>query len=150
MPRLAVALGFAGLIPFYACAIALWVAAGGPVANMAWLALLAYAAVIASFMGAVHWGLALHGLDTGGLTPPVLRQLGFSVVPAIVAWLALLSPAPWVLIVLMALFPVIYLQDRRAAARGLAPDWYLDLRLPLTVLVEIPLIATLVRYLTLQ
>ena len=150
VPRLAVSLGFAGLIPFYVCAIALWVTASGPIANTAWLALLAYAAVIASFMGAVHWGLALHGLDTGGLTPPVLRQPGFSVVPALVAWLALLSPAPWVLVVLIILFPLIYLQDKRAAARGLAPDWYLDLRRPLTVLVEIPLIAALVRYFTLQ
>ena len=150
MPRLAVGLGFAGLIPFYACAIVLWVTSSGPVVNEAWLALLTYAAVIASFMGAVHWGLALHGLDTGGVTPPVLRQLGFSVVPAVIAWLALLIPPPWVLVVLMALFPLIYLQDRRAAARGLAPDWYLDLRLPLTVLVEIALIAALLRYFTLQ
>jgi hypothetical protein len=52
-------LGFGGLIPFIVLALASWF---GPVVHQAKIlrALLAYAATIASFVGALHWGAAMH------------------------------------------------------------------------------------------
>lgn len=54
VPRPALALGVAGLIPFAACTAALWMA------DPAWQTeagrmLLGYAAVILTFLGGVHW-----------------------------------------------------------------------------------------------
>ena len=54
--RLATALGIAGLIPFAAGAALALLSDDAAAARAA---LLAYGAVILSFLGAVHWGLAL-------------------------------------------------------------------------------------------
>ena len=55
-PRLAILLGYAGLIPFISGAIGIWIT---PTASRADVltALLHCAAVILAFMGAIHWGL---------------------------------------------------------------------------------------------
>ncbi|MEZ5476701.1 MAG: DUF3429 domain-containing protein [Thiolinea sp.] len=54
-----------------------------------WLA--GYAAVILSFLGAVHWGVVLGQQDWLKETE-IRRMLNYSVVPALLAWLALLLP----------------------------------------------------------
>ena len=84
-PRPAPLLGYLGLLPFVAGALALWLAPPD-LAAKASRALLYYGAVILSFMGAVHWGLAMHG-DYPGRD----RQLAMSVLPALVAWGALVE-----------------------------------------------------------
>ncbi|PWS36334.1 DUF3429 domain-containing protein [Falsiroseomonas bella] len=86
-------LGLAGLIPFLGLAAA--ALAGWPPAAEA---LAAYGATILAFLGAVHWGLALRA-------PPAEQgaaamRLGLGVVPALVAWVALLLPVPSGLILL--------------------------------------------------
>ena len=52
-------MGYAGLLPFVVLATATWVAEAGPRAFAA-LALAGYGAVIASFLGAIHWGLVMR------------------------------------------------------------------------------------------
>ena len=52
-------LGYAGLLPFVLLAVATWVAEPGHRA-FAGLALAGYGAVIASFLGAIHWGLVMR------------------------------------------------------------------------------------------
>ena len=78
-------LGYAGLIPFVVFSIGAWVPL--PYVDNAVPILVAYAAVILSFMGAVHWGVALS-------SPSRDRSKYYiaSVVPALTAWLALLMP----------------------------------------------------------
>ena len=58
-PRPAYWLGYLGLLPFVTGAGAVWF---GPTALAAWAeeAMLLYAAIVLSFVGAVHWGLAMH------------------------------------------------------------------------------------------
>lgn len=58
VPRAAACLGAAGLIPFAVGSVALWTT---PIehAALAVQLLIGYAAIILSFMGAVHWGLAM-------------------------------------------------------------------------------------------
>lgn len=48
-------------------------------------ALLAYGATILSFLGAIHWGMALRDP-----TDPPVAMLVWSVMPSLVAWAALL------------------------------------------------------------
>jgi hypothetical protein len=129
-------LGYAGLLPFVASAVALW-AAPPRLHGFVLYSLLTYGAVILSFMGAIHWGLAIR---EGGVSSPL--QLGLSVVPPLVGWVALALSPMMSFTVLIVAFAVLYVADARAARLGLAPSWYPRLRLPLTVIVVVSLIAS--------
>ncbi len=135
VPKTALWLGPLGLIPFLAGALALWLM---PAAHLpaAGLALIGYGAVILSFLGGVHWGLAASE------GRPL--QIGLSVVPSLIGWLALLvanlhaaGPALWLL---AAAFAILLAGDLLAAGRGLTPAWYPRLRVPLTLIVVASLI----------
>ncbi len=118
-------LGFAGLLPFLGAAVAALVTEGGPNA-FAVRALLAYGAVILSFLGGVRWGFAI----TTGEPERLPARLAFSVVPSLAGWVALLLPAVFGLLLLALCFALMLLADLRP---GLAPAWYIRLRLPLSV-----------------
>jgi hypothetical protein len=86
--RTAWLLGLAGLIPFAAASATR--AAGPPeLAGPALLALLAYAAVILSFLGGVRWGAELSA------ERPSPAVIALSVLPSLAAWTLLVAPAPW-------------------------------------------------------
>lgn len=139
LPRLAILLGYAGLIPFISGAIGIWIT------PPAWrtdvlTALLHYAAVILAFMGAIHWGLAMARERQDDAAH---RQLGLSVLPALLGWLAISSglPALLALALLISGFIGLYLADVHAVKLELAPRWYTALRKPLTAVVLISLLA---------
>ena len=118
-------LGYGGLLPFVARA------AGGLWApSTPWwsAALLAYGAVILSFVGALHWGfaMALSGLSTAERT----RCFVWSVVPSLMAWPATLLPPAGGAALLVTGFVAHLVQDHRLAARTSLPAWYLPLRVP--------------------
>ena len=125
-PPLASLMGFGGLIPFFVCAGA----AHSGVAPWNVLAVMAcgvYGSVILSFVGAVHWGLAMRG----DRDP---HWFIWSVMPAIYAWLPTLVLDPG--LTLIALVPGFFLSwwvDYRAWRNGLLPDWYMQLRHILTL-----------------
>ena len=99
LPRTVAWLGYGGLLPFIGLALATVRANFLGEDPQGWnAALLAYGAVILSFVGALHWGFAmtLRGLTDGQRTAAFVR----SVVPALVAWVALLV-APSVAVVLL-------------------------------------------------
>ena len=129
LSRLATVLGYLGLVPFAIGAALAWRDAPlSPWADVHW-PLLAYAAVILSFMGAIHWGLAMHA---GEASTARRNQLVLSVVPALVGWLALGLP-PLIAYPLLGLgFLLLLFGEVRAVAFGLAPAWYPQLRGPLT------------------
>jgi len=81
LPPLARALGLAGLIPFVAGALLVFVTEGWN-RNLSLLLLASYGAVILSFLGAVHWGFALAAPDPAAAWP---RLVG-GVLPALWAW----------------------------------------------------------------
>lgn len=138
IPAPALVLGGTGLIPFVAATLLLLL---GPVAweGTAVAALQGYAAVILSFVGAVHWGLAL------GVTDQEHRQRlwYWSVVPALLAWVALLLPALPAVGLLLCGFGAQYAADRSACRLGLLPVWYQRLRRGLTATVMLCLLASL-------
>ena len=130
-PRLAVGLGVAGLVPFVTGSLGLWIT------PEAWRErvleeLLAYAAVILAFMGAIHWGLAMRA-DESSEKAPV--QLGLSVIPPLLGWVALSLPISFGLPVIFFAFASLYFADIWAVKHGLAPVWYPALRKPLSMVV---------------
>lgn len=86
LPRFALLLGLGGLLPFAAAALAAWSGPGwcGPGLQ----ALRAYGACILAFLGAVHWGFALRDAAAAATD----WRLGLGVLPALIAWAALLLP----------------------------------------------------------
>jgi hypothetical protein len=106
LPPHVLRLAYAGLIPFVMGAFLVWIvhAEAHPYAT---LALSAYAAVIVSFLGGVHWGIGFQMADP----PPSLFTWG--VVPSLVAWLAVLMPPSAGLVIHGVMLVACYLVDRR-------------------------------------
>lgn len=138
IPAAALLLGLAGLIPFIALPV---LTVFGPVtwlpvavqAHVSVPALSLYAAVILSFMGGVQWGLAVAHPDAGPVTS--LRRYGVSVLPALIAWFALLTPTRTALMVTASGFVLLLIYDLWTVRRGEAPAWYERLRILLTSVV---------------
>jgi hypothetical protein len=105
-PDWATRLGHAGLLPFVAGALLVWLV-HDEVRPWVEHALALYGALIVSFLGGIHWGVALRQ------TQPDLRLLGWGVVPSLVAWLAMLMPANAGLVVFGLALLGCYLVDRR-------------------------------------
>ncbi len=125
-PVWARAMGYAGLIPFVGLAtvIPFLPPAYRP---LAWGALLGYAAVITSFLGAIHWGLEMRDAHSKRAAPYV-----WGVVPSLVAWLALLLGPALGLWVLAVLLWACYAVDRSVYDEHQLQGW-LSMRLRLTL-----------------
>lgn len=119
--RTALLTGYAGLLPFalgLGLVLAGWSEAGRTI-------LVSYGAIILSFVGAVHWGLALSSRTDQRLT------YAAGVVPALVGWAALLLPVLAGLLLLAAgLIGWRVFEGRVQHARF--PDWFDRLRTHLT------------------
>jgi len=136
-PSAVLVLGYGGLIPFIALSALAWAV---PVQADFWHeALLAYAAVILSFVGALHWGFAM----LAGAWEPRARTMGYvwSVVPSLVAWVALLVPSPLGGGLLVVFFIAHYVRDARVAPVIQAPAWYLPLRWRLSLVAVLSITA---------
>jgi Protein of unknown function (DUF3429) len=123
--RLARLLGYAGLVPFALLAALLW-AVRADWQELAAAALVGYGAVIASFLGGVHWGIA------GQLPQPAARfHYVWGVVPSLLGWVALFVPPSAGLPLLGLVLITCYLVDRRSYPRVGWAAW-LPMRLQLT------------------
>ncbi|TDH63966.1 DUF3429 domain-containing protein [Dankookia rubra] len=125
LPRPTLWLGLAGLLPFLGSALLAWTAPA-EWRGVALYALAAYGAVILSFLGAVHWGLALRAPATeAAATAP---RLGLGVLPSLVGWVALLlPPLPGLSLLALGILGTAAVETA-AAGRGLVPPAYLQLR----------------------
>jgi len=128
-----IVLGVLGLIPFVACGLAAVGHNPEPAERML-AALIDYSALVLTFSGGAHWGLALL---SGGMDQRAHRgRLALGVLPMLVGWVALgvRSLAPWMaLTVLIVGFIGLLVGEREADRRGLLPPGYLWLRLGFTV-----------------
>lgn len=131
IPRPALVMGFAGLLP--------------PLAGLWWLvamdfgwaaigiftAIFAYSALILSFLGGIWWGFAV----AGGRRPD-WSDLMLAVTPSLAAFLCLPVVGGWgpsgglLLALLVLVSPLV---DLRFVRSGLAPDWWMRLRMPLSI-----------------
>lgn len=142
LPRAALWLGVAGLLPFLWGAGTLLLPDWGEWSRRTLGAgltgrplLVSYGAAILAFMGGTIWGFASRAPEAGQ-TQAVL--LGLSVLPALVAGFAGWSAAA-LLLGFLGLLPL----DRACLQRGLAPAWWMRLRLPLTAGVVLCLLPAL-------
>ena len=129
-PPWAKRLGYGGLLPFVGLALAAW-AFDGPRQVQAIFALLAYGATILSFLGAIHWGLAMRD----ACDPPV-ALLAWGVVPSLVAWLALLWGSNGGLLLLAASLWTCWAVDHAIYPRFGLEGW-LAMRLTLTAVASL-------------
>lgn len=125
IPRPALLLGWAGVIPFAAFALASVLELRLPGVRPEPV-LIAYAAAILSFMGGAQWGLATAEAKVDG------QRLAVSVIPALVAWAALLQPREVGLTLCLVAFLALLAYDLLTVRQGRSPGWYGALRLQLT------------------
>jgi len=119
-------LGYAGLAPFVLLTALMWLV-DRELLPFVSIALGGYAATIVSFLGGVHWGI---GFMKGDAAPRF--HFIWGVIPALIAWLALMMPAYAALPLLGLVLVACYVVDSKTyPAAGLA-SW-LPMRLRLTV-----------------
>lgn len=131
-------LGIAGLIPFILCLVAVLLRPLNAAAATA--IMIAYGAVILSFVGAVHWGFAL---EPGGVVMSDRlnhQRLSFGVVPALIGFLALiflmLIPSPALaLATLIAGFFLTIVGETIGRGRNLVAPNYLTMRWGISIVV---------------
>jgi hypothetical protein len=143
LPPLAIVLGVAGLLPFFAAALNAAKADAGNTLSSA-LPLITYGAVVLSFLGGVHWGFVLEGPATVAQR----SRLGLGVVPGLVGWgaalLGIWGQPFFALALLIAGFVLTAIAEGRAQKRELVPSGYMVLRWILTVVVVAVLTTVLV------
>lgn len=134
IPRAPLLLGAAGLIPFVALALMLWALPVGYTGTaVKWL--LAYSAIILGFLGALHWGVALVHPEMGPAERGLL--MGWSVVPALVAWIALALPPLAATLVMLLTFIIQLIADHVLVRHFPVTPWFLHLRNRLTLVVVV-------------
>jgi hypothetical protein len=131
-------LGYGGLLPFVALAAATWF--DGNHSSLWRDALLTYGAVILSFIGALHWGFAMSQSDMA--TNQRTRSFIWSVVPSLLAWMALLMKPKYAVMLLVTGFLIHLWQDKRLVQLVNLPAWYLPLRVALTFVAALSLISS--------
>jgi len=150
VPRPALILGLGGLVPFYVISLPVWLT--DPLYSYVLIdSLITYGAAILSFLGAVHWGAAMwqgeleeaREEDEEELDRAAWARYGWSVVPALIAWIGTLLGTllgPFFGLVLITLgIALAYFVDVRACNAGFLPEWYAKLRKWLTILALIAL-----------
>lgn len=120
MPGLwALRLGYAGLLPFVGGAALVWLLGASQEQAFVAQALSAYAALIIAFLGGIHWGHVMKAGNGGAAVLP----LAWGVLPALLAWPALLMPAHAALVLHGLLLLACYAVDRRLYAQAGVPGW---------------------------
>lgn len=138
--RFAVQLGYAGLLPFLLMMLGVWFA------DVSWMddfvkGQLAYAIVILSFLGGLHWGAALLRPELAETDKK--KALAWGVTPSLIAWSSTLFGG-FGFAVLMAGFIAALQVDRQLYPLYGMPEWMLVLRKKLTIVVVLTLIATVI------
>lgn len=131
---LATGLGALALLPFVAGVYYAFAHDAGQASRaLHWL--LAYLATIVSFIGGVQWGRMLANKSARP------ADMVFAVVPALIAWPALLMSGPWSLLLLLAALLIAWLGDENGRRAGWQSVGFLHLRRVLTLVVLICVLA---------
>ena len=133
-------LGYGGLIPFTLLAAMLWLVKPQLQAFVA-SALAAYAALIASFLGGIHWGIGWNAGVLGSVrhsnqAHAQRRHFLWGVMPALLAWPGLLMPPHAGLAWLGFVLVLSYLADRTLYTHAGLQRW-LTLRFRLSAVASL-------------
>ena len=133
IPQAAAVLAYAGALPLIIGAL-LALVRPDDLGREAMRLMLVYGGLLIAFFGGVRWGVAVMRPEG-----PSFASLAGGAVPLGLAMFVFLlggAPAKFVVILLLAL-PLLLVDDLRATRKGSgAPDWYLGVRTPLTILME--------------
>jgi hypothetical protein len=144
LPIIVRILGYAGLIPFIGLAFMVQLA-DSPNDLIALESLVAYGAVIVSFLGALHWGACFKTIGTSTQN----RWLDHSVwiwgiMPALIAWLAIHIFIPLALLLLAATLIVQRAIDQRTYSyyftNAQMANAFMHMRTHLTIVASVCLI----------
>jgi hypothetical protein len=140
IPSTALLLGLAGLIPFVAGAASQWMALPYLTPEPGLKLVIAYGAIILSFLGGIRWGTAIGPYDS--------RRQGLeftaSVLGSLAGLAAIFIPPVPALTLLISGFLMQGLWDVTSVEAGRLPSWFGKLRMLLTAGAVISLIAALV------
>ncbi|MCW8955579.1 MAG: DUF3429 domain-containing protein [Gammaproteobacteria bacterium] len=116
-------LGYLGIIPFLAVSLLLTDLPEDILID----AIQYYAAIILTFVGAIHWGRGLNTMTDKAST----YLLTISVIPSLIAWLSLLVPDFEGLIIVIIAFLILLAFDFKQYA---TQPWFRTLRMQLTLI----------------
>ena len=127
-PHLTLAWGWAGVVPFILLS---WASVQSDLglAGFATTTLVPYGAIILTFMGGIHWGLAMDRGEHAG------KLFNTGILPSLLAVAAIVLPYRSALFVLVLGFIGLLVLDRRLVRESIVPAWYGRLRLQLTAAV---------------
>jgi hypothetical protein len=133
---LAMRLGYAGLVPL--AILTVWLAAIP--ADHVWRditirLLVAYAAIVLTFLGGTRWGAAL-----GAGHPRTARDISLAVLPALLGWAVLFIPPAYAFVLLAVAFAAQGAWDALSGQAGTLPAWFARLRAQLTAVAVIAMI----------
>jgi len=130
-------LGLGGAIPFVIFGGLPWFQSYHAVVSLH--ILVAYGAVILSFVGALHWAFAMMALTISESNKKTIYL--WSVMPALIGWVALLISQWIALLALLIGFALHCVMDLKLAKSILLPSWYLPLRLMLTTIASLGILS---------
>lgn len=139
LPQSAAVLAYAGALPLIVAAL-LVVLRGEDFGAGALFFMSIYGGALIAFFGGVRWGVAV--MRPRG---PTFRHLFGGVIPLLIAMpIFAIEDIRTRLIVIALALPALLIDDLGATRRGSgAPDWYLGVRTPLTILMELSFLIAL-------
>jgi hypothetical protein len=137
----AMALGLAGCVPYWAAALVVLGEIGPLSAPWAVWGIIAYGAVGLAFLGGIRWGLALRPLGAHRQA----WEIALSTAAPLAGFAALVVPPVIGISVLIAGLLTQALWDQMCADTGRLPVWFARLRVVLTSLAVLPLLAVVGR-----
>src|SRR5690606_5785131 len=138
-PVLFTVAGLVAVLPTFAFTLLYWLPPEPSAAALWYWLAVGYCALLMAFFGGIRWGFALARDGTRG----TLADLAVGLLPLVVAWGALAPPPVVGTSLLIAGFLLQALWDLLAAQDGRLPDWYGRMRVQLTALIVLALLAIL-------
>lgn len=137
MRNLPLGLTIASAVPFVALAVAVSVRVFDD-NSLAIHALLTYSTVILSFLGGIHWGIAVSSYSHDKRIANLL--ITESVIPSMLGWGVVLYASLHIqLLVLTVLFVFIWAIDSMLMGRKIIPMWFFEIRCIITPIVVVSL-----------
>ncbi len=149
VPPMALMLGLSGLLPFLLGGIGVWLEILGDLRFALPLIIVAYAALIASFLGGVRWGAAMqNALRQDDALEKLPRYLVMAITPSLVALVGFMLPLPQAFILFITLFIAQAVLDFMAIENGDLAAWYKPLRMLLTMIACLSMLSLFIHALT--
>ena len=144
IPSAALILGLAGLVPFFAGAVSLWLPLWSLPPDSGLKLITIYGAIIVSFLGGIRWGTAI------GPSDPNFQGMEFvtSVLGPLAALAVIFLPPVPGLTLLIGGFLLQAFWDVTSVESGRLPLWFGKLRMMLTVGAVLSLMAALIAVIT--